>query len=122
MKAEIPYFSDLQSKGPIRDLGNENATTLDVLSENCFTHRCSHFCDLDVPPNFQCQNSKCLLLWHRDCMKIVVDENEDVKDIDQFEYDTTEICVNCFIDQNIFWTHSYQCWDDIPSHEKKKMK
>ena len=70
-----------------------NATTLDVLSENCSTHGCSLFCTSEVFPDFQCVNSKCNLLSHRDCMPTIMDENHGLENIHGFNHETSKFCI-----------------------------
>jgi len=94
-------------------------TTLDVFSENCSTHGCSHFCDSEISLDFQCENPKCKLLWHRDCMLIIANENQEVENIHEFNHIDSKICINCFIDKQLFWTYDYQHWNDIPNEDKK---
>ena len=98
---------------PVSGDVNENPTTLDVLFSNCSTHGCSHFCDVDIPAKFQCKNPKCKLVWHRDCMKLISEENKELENMNEFDNENSEICINCFIDKQLFWTYDYQHWNDI---------
>ena len=96
-----------------------NPTTLDVLSENCSTHGCSHFCTSVISLNFQCVNPKCKLLWQRNCMLTIMNENQELENMHEFNHETSKICINCFIDKQLFWTYDYQHWNDIPNEDKK---
>ena len=50
-------------------------------------------------------------------MKVIANEN-DVSE-DQFECNTSDICIDSFIDKKHFWTYEYRYWEDIPKDKKK---
>ena len=75
-------------------------TTLDLLRDNCSTHGSSHFCDVSTQVDFQCENKKCMLSWHRNCMKDIALENDI--DVEEFDSHSSHICINCFINSKKF--------------------
>jgi len=48
-----------------------------------------------------------------------VSENQELETMHEFNHETSKICINCFIDKQLFWTYDYQHWNDIPNEDKK---
>ena len=48
-----------------------------------------------------------------------VSENRELENMHEFNHETSKICINCFIDKQLFWTYDYQHWNDIPNEDKK---
>ena len=51
-------------------------------------------------------------------MKSISEENGELENMNEFDHENTDICINCFIDKQLFWTYDYQPWRDISQRKK----